>query len=113
MGLLIMMVMDFSLIMIYRAMKINYGAVDHTQGADMLLPSVVLEDDEDTRDRLSGSEKFSGMHLHPWPVKLLCFVGFSTNISWLAVASMVNLLVAAGQSGWRLPYTINIPSALN
>merc|ERR1712032_344719 len=93
---LLMLLMDVSLIMIYRIMKINYGAIDRAQDADMLLPSVVLEDDAGTQDRLNGSENKSGMMLHPWPVKLLCFVGFSTNISWLTVASVVNFLVATG-----------------
>lgn len=110
---LLMLIMDFSLVMIYRMMNINYGAVDLTQGAGMFLPSVILEDKDDTLDRVKGSDKFRGMYLHPWPVKLLCFVGFSANISWLAVASMVNLLVAAGASGWHQSYTINIPSPLN
>merc|ERR1712032_1706469 len=91
----------------------NYGAVDRAQDADMLLPSVVLEDDAGTQDRLNGSENKSGMMLHPWPVKLLCFVGFSTNISWLTVASVVNFLVATGTSGFHQAYTTLTPSPLN
>merc|ERR1719264_1255254 len=94
-------------------MNINYGAVDLTQDTSMLLPSVVLEDDAVTQDRLNGSENKSGMLLHPWPVKLLCFVGFSTNISWLTVASVVNFLVATGTSGFHQAYTTLTPSPLN
>jgi len=110
---LLMLLMDVSLVMIYRIMKINYGAIDRAQDADMLLPSVVLEDDAGTQDRLNGSENKSGMLLHPWPVKLLCFVGFSTNISWLVVASVVNFLVATGTSGFHQAYTTLRPSPLN
>jgi len=106
---LLMLLMDVSLVMIYRIMKINYGAIDRAQDADMLLPSVVLEDDAGTQDRLNGSENKSGMLLHPWPVKLLCFVGFSTNISWLTVASVVNFLVATGTSGFHQAYTTLTP----
>jgi len=112
-ALALMLIMDVSLVMIYRMMKINYGAVDLAQSASMLLPSVVIEDKEHTLDRLSGSEKFSGMMLHPWPVKLLCFVGFSTNISWLVVSSVVDILVATGSSGWHQTYTSLIPSPHN
>jgi len=110
---LLMLAMDVSLVMIYRMMRINYGAVDRTQGTSMLLPSVVLEDDTATQDRLHGLENKSGMLLHPWPVKLLCFVGFSTNISWLAVASVANFLVATGTSGFHQAYTTLSPSPLN
>merc|ERR1719183_2806653 len=52
---LLMLLMDVSLVMIYRVMKINYGAVDLTQDADMLLPSAILEDRQHTEDRLSRS----------------------------------------------------------
>lgn len=107
---MLMLVMDVSLVMIYRSMFINYGAVDRTQGADMLLPSTLLEDREHTMSRVGGSGKLPGRMLHPWPIKVLCFTGFSTNSSWLAVASMVNLLVATGTSGWRQPYTVEVPS---
>jgi len=112
-ALLLMLAMDVSLVMIYRMMNINYGAVDLTQDTSMLLPSVVLEDDAVTQDRLNGSDNKSGMLLHPWPVKLLCFVGFSTNISWLVVASVVNFLVATGTSGFHQAYTTLRPSPLN
>jgi len=103
---LIMLVMDLALIMIYRMMAINYGAADQTQPADALLPSLVVESSSDTRARLGidDSTDLPVAQLHPWTVKVLCFVGFSTNISWLAVASMVNLLVATGNSGWRQPF---------
>jgi len=113
-ALLLMLAMDLSLIMIYRMMVINYGAVDRTQGADMLLPSVVLEDRRNTEGRVGG-EKAHGHHsmLHPWPVKLLCFTGFSTNLCWLSVASVVNLLVATGTEGWRQPYTVLLGAAPN
>lgn len=104
---MLMLVMDLSLVMIYRTMNINYGVVDRTQSADMVFPSVALEDEEVTRARLGDSAKLKESTLiHPWPIKLLCFVGFSTNISWLAVASMVNLLVATGSSGWHQAYTV-------
>jgi len=103
---MLMLVMDLSLVMIYRMMMINYGALDRTQDASMLLPSIVLEDREHTRSRLGASEEFPGRLLHPWPVKLLCFTGFSANSSWLAVATVVNLLVATGSSGWHQPYTV-------
>merc|ERR1719183_589302 len=108
-----MLLMDVSLVMIYRVMKINYGAVDRAQDTSMLLPSVVLEDDADTQDRMHGSGGKSKIVLHPWPVKLLCFVGFSTNISWLTVASVVNFLVATGTSGFHQAYTTLRPSPLN
>lgn len=113
-ALLLMLCMDLSLIMIYRMMVINYGAVDLTQGADMIFPSVVLEDRSETSARVGG-EKAHGHHavLHPWPVKLLCFTGFSTNTAWLSVASVVNVLVAAGTEGWRKPYTVSLESAPN
>merc|ERR1712127_39580 len=106
-ALVLMLVMDFSLIMIYRMMVVNYGAVDRTQGADMMFPSVVLEDREQTVSRV-GEEKARAHNtmLHPWPVKLLCFTGFSTNISWLTVASVVNVLVATGTEGWHKSYTV-------
>merc|ERR1719201_596293 len=109
----LMLIMDVSLVMIYRMMKINYGAVDLAQSASMLLPSVVIEDKEHTLERLSGSDKFSGMLIHPWPVKLLCFVGFSANLSWLVVASMVNLLVATGPDGWHKDFTMHIETPVN
>lgn len=106
-ALLLMLVMDLCLVMIYRTMMINYGAVDRTQSADMVFPSVVLEDNENTRARLGDSPKAQQPALvHPWPVKVLCFVGFSTNSSWLAVASVVNLLVATGSSGWHQAYIV-------
>ena len=110
---LIMLVMDLSLVMIYRMMVINYGAVDLTQGADMLFPSTVVEDAEETSSRLGNPEKLPGLMAHPVAIKILCFVGFSTNISWLAVASMVNLVVATGTSGWHQPYTVLVPSVTN
>jgi len=110
----LMLVMDVSLIMIYRMMKINYGAIDLTQDADMLLPSAILEDKEHTENRLSRSRNNrSGMLLHPWPVKVLCFVGFSANLSWLVVASMMNLLVAAGHDGYHKQFTTLIQSPVN
>ena len=110
----LMLVMDVSLIMIYRMMKINYGAIDLTQDADMFLPSAILEDKEHTENRLSRSRNNrSGMLLHPWPVKVLCFVGFSANLSWLVVASMVNLLVAAGHDGYHKQFTTFIQSPVN
>jgi len=113
-ALLLMVVMDVSLIMIYRTMVVNYGAVDRTQGADMLFPSVVVEDREQTLSRV-GQEK-AHVHdtmLHPWPIKLLCFTGFSTNISWLAVASVVNVLVATGTEGWHKSYTVLLGPSSN
>merc|ERR1712032_1614460 len=110
---LLIIYMVVSLVMIYRMMKINYGAIDLTQDADMLLPSVLLEDKEHTLERLSGSDKFSGMLIHPWPVKLLCFVGFSANLSWLVVASMANLLIAVGPDGWHKDFTMHIESPVN
>merc|ERR1719199_1159918 len=79
----------------------------------MLLPSAILEDKEHTLERLSGSDKFSGMLIHPWPVKVLCFVGFSANLSWLVVASMMNLLVAAGHDGYHKQFTTLIQSPVN
>lgn len=105
---MLMLVMDVSLVMIYRMMTINYGAVDRTQGADMFLPSKVLEDKKETLDRheLEDTHQIPLPLLHPWPVKLICFVGFSTNISWLTVATMVNLLVAAGQDGWHKAFEV-------
>jgi len=110
---LLIIYMVVSLVMIYRMMKINYGAIDLTQDADMLLPSVLLEDKEHTLERLSGSDKFSGMLIHPWPVKLLCFVGFSANLSWLVVASMMNFLIAAGHDGYHKQFTTLIQSPVN
>jgi len=107
---MVMLIMDLSLVMIYRMMMVNYGAVDRTQSAGMLLPSIVLEDPEATRARLDSEGLHQPALLHPWSVKLLCFVGFSTNISWLAVASMVNLVVATGSSGWHQAYTVTAPS---
>merc|ERR1719486_272067 len=105
-ALMLMLVMDLSLVMIYRMMMINYGAVDRTQDPDMLFPSTVLEDVEQTRSRHGNTENLPGAMLHAWPVKLMCFTGFSTNASWLAVASMVNLLIATGNSGWHQPFTV-------
>merc|ERR1712232_751582 len=87
-------------------MVINYGAVDRTQDPDMLFPSTVLEDEEQTRSRHGNTKNLPVPMLHAWPVKLMCFTGFSTNASWLAVASMVNLIVATGNSGWHQPYTV-------
>lgn len=112
-ALMLILAMDLSLVMIYRTMMINYGALDRTQDASMLLPSIVLEDREHTRSRLGASEEFPGRLLHPWPVKLLCFTGFSANSSWLSVATVVNLLVATGSSGWHQPYTVLTPSSFN
>merc|ERR1712051_146345 len=107
---MLMLVMDLSLVMIYRKMSINYGAIDRNQGADMFLPSVLLEDEEQTSARLAESNKEpQAALLHPWPVKLLCFTGFSTNASWLSVATLVNLTVAIGTEGWRQAYTIVVP----
>jgi len=110
---MLMLVMDLCLIMIYRTMMINYGAIDHTQDADMMLPSAALENVEHTRSRLGDPKKLPHVTLHPWHVKVLCFVGFSTNASWLAVASGVNLLVATGTSGWHQAYTVLGPSGNN
>lgn len=103
---MLMLIMDIALVMIYRMMMINYGAVDRTQSAGMLLPSVVLEERDDTIARFGESDKLPAALLHPWPVKLLCFTGFSANISWLAVASMANLLIATGSSGWHQSYNV-------
>lgn len=107
---MLMLVMDLSLVMIYRKMMINYGAIDRNQGADMFLPSFLLEDKEQTSARLAESDKEpQPAFLHAWPVKVLCFTGFSTNASWLSVATMVNLIVAVGTQGWRQAYTIAVP----
>merc|ERR1719183_597562 len=106
---MLMLVMDLCLVMIYRMMMINYGAVDRTQDPDMLFPSTVLEDVEQTRSRHGNTENLPGTMLHAWPVKLMCFTGFSTNASWLAVATLVNLTVAIGTEGWRQAYTIVVP----
>jgi len=109
-----MVVMDVSLIMIYRAMVINYGAVDLTQAADMLLPSVAVEDEDETILRVG--ENKAHLHntmLHPLPIKILCFTGFSTNISWLAVASIVNVVLAIGTEGWRKSYTVLLGDSPN
>lgn len=108
-GFMLMLVMVVALVMIYRIMKINYGAVDRTQSADMLLPSVVVEDREDTTARFGGSDTLPTALLHPWSVKLLCFSGFSANISWLAVASMANFMIASGSEGWH--QSINVTAA--
>jgi len=110
---LIMLVMDLSLVMIYRAMTINYGAIDLTQGTSMLLPSAVFEDAEQTSSRLDNPDKLPGLKAHPTAIKILCFVAFSTNISWLAVASMVNLIVATGTRGFHKAYTVLAPSPTN
>merc|ERR1712232_892475 len=75
----------------------------------MLLPSIYLESKADTQARYAaatGHGNLPAPHRHAWTVKVLCFVGFSANISWLAVASMVNLLVATGTSGWHQAYTV-------
>lgn len=103
---LIMMVMDVCLVMIYRTMVINYGTVDLTQGASMLLPSVATEDAEQTSSRLGHPDKIPATMTHPTAIKILCFVGFSTNMSWLAVASVVNLTVAIGTSGFHKAITV-------
>ena len=103
---LLMLVMDLSLVMIYRTMMINYGAVDLTQSTSMLLPSAATEDAEQTSSRLGHPEKIPGTLTHPTAIKILAFVGFSTNISWLAVASMVNLVVATGTSGFNTAITV-------
>lgn len=112
-ALVLMLVMDLCLIMIYRMMMINYGAIDRTQDADMMLPSAALEHVKQTRSRLGDPENIPQDMLHPWHVKVMCFVGFSTNASWLAVATMVNLLVATGTSGWHQAYTVVAPSGNN
>ena len=118
-ALMLILIMDISLIMIYRSMEINYGAVDPTQHADMMLPSVMLEEPEDTRARIGAAigasklEEHSVKKLIPWPVKVICFTGFSTNISWLAVVSMVNVCTAFGSNGWQQVYTMTVESSVN
>merc|ERR1719183_2773523 len=116
-----MLSMNVSLVMIYCTMIINYGVVDRTQSADMMLSSVLLEEQDYTRSRLRDSDKLHSLRdytlyavlMHPWTVKVLCFVGFSANLSWLSLASMVNFLVAAGASGWHQAYTVLGPSGTN
>merc|ERR1719331_567336 len=94
--------------MIYRLMGINYGTVDRTQSDAMLLPSVMLEEREDTQARLGSSAQDLTTQLpqlHPWPIKLMCFTGFSTNISWLVVVTLLNLCIAFGSNPWEQSYT--------
>ena len=44
---------------------------------------------------------------------MLCFVGFSANLGWLVVASVVNFLVAAGHDGYHKQFTTLIQSPVN
>ena len=116
---MLILIMDISLIMIYRLMEINYGTVDPTQYADMMLPSVMLEEPEDTRARIGNRiggltmEHHSNPKVTPWPIKVICYTGFSTNISWLTVISMVNVCTAFGSNGWQQLYTMTVESGVN
>ena len=111
-SLLLILVMDVAVVMIYRLMGISYGTVDPTQSGDMLLPSVMLEEREDTQARL-GSATTGSPQLHPWPVKLLCFTGFSTNISWLVVVTLLNLCIAFGSNPWEQSYIATTLASAN
>lgn len=94
---LFMIVMDVALIQLYRELRINYGAADDDQKSADMLPLVLLS---------GGQDLPKGPQAASWQTKVFVFVGFSTNLAWLSVASMVNLLVALGNSGWGVAYTV-------
>jgi len=91
---LMMIVMDVCLIQIYRQLRIQYGSADPQQGPAELLPVV-------TTVRTTRTTETA-----PWYAKILLFVGFSTNLAWLVVASVVNTLVAIGNSGWSQTFNV-------
>merc|ERR1719231_122025 len=75
---LIISAMYICLVMIYCHLKINYGV----------------------SRLISSSGATSKREEVQWYVKTLVFVGFSTNMAWLSVATILNFLVACLHSGW-------------
>lgn len=108
----LLLVMNFLLVMIYRAMMINYGAIKRTQIADMMLPSVIVEEFEQARSRLGRTNQLDAVMLHPWLVKVLCFTGFSLHLSCLVYTACVDFLLTTGSMGWHQPYS-NLDSNVN
>ena len=100
----LLLAMIFSLVMIYRALEINYGAVDRTQSTCMMLHSVILEEPEQTRARVGNNDGSNAVTLHSWFVKVLCFTGFSLHLSCLVFTAFVDFLLTTGTMGWQQPY---------
>ena len=111
---LLIVVQDIALVQIYRMMKINYGSIDRYQTADMMIPTYWVEECSQTTARLGGSDKLPSecKLLHPWYLKVF-FIGFSGNISWLALTTLANLTISIGSEGWRQSNAVTIPSGGN
>lgn len=84
--------MYVSLIMIYCELQINYG-VKHK---GLSVTKMIIESFssvEEARKNVAVSTTY-------WFHKVFIFVGFSTNLAWLTVATILNFLVASKNSGW-------------
>jgi len=77
--------MYVSLIMTYRHLEINYG--------------VTYTGSKKSSNTYCTLERSDAVHTY-WFNKVFIFAGFSTNMSWITVASLLNFLVALRNSGW-------------
>lgn len=82
-----------SLIMIYYHLGINYGPMYHGTSPTRSFALLCSPDKEESGTSVTETDQY-------WFVKVFMYVGFSTNLSWITVATLLNFLVATRNSGW-------------